>query len=358
MIKYPLYIIRIIALLTLFAVLSAAKSDSLLLEKPLLLKWRSNITAHSLVATDKKIIVTQNDGNIIVLSAIDGKTLWRVNHGGKINILPIIINSTIYYPSSFSVGTTEFTSIRSLNLETGTTIWKKEIPNLLESLYSNDDQLFIYCLLKNSTLITLKKSNGDIVETVTIPSVKKSDKIYFVNENLLCIINPFGIKVFSLRSKSIVWQTTFPANLNADVISLQEYLILSTSNNYIYAFNSLKGKLLWKKKVTTKPQTLYMVKNGIFVSNTENYIYFLSIEGKLKWKKLIPGRFSGYYLSINSSMLLFPQSNDTGIVLDIAKGNVLNRLQINSTDFVQIPPVTTDKFLILQTQNGLEAYTN
>lgn len=357
MTKYVLNYIKRSAFLFLFITPIQGMSNNLFLEKPLLFIWRTNIFAHSLVAKDKKIVVSEIDGNISVLSAVDGKTLWKVNYGGKLTIPPVINNSSIIYPTSFSTTSSDFTSIRSLSLETGTTNWKKDLPYTLESFYANEDQPFIYCILTNSTFVTLNKTNGEIIDTVIIPT-KQNDKIFFINEKLLCIVNPDSIAIFSVQSKTILWKSNFLTKLNTEALLLKDYIILATNNNFIFAVNSMTGKLAWKKKVSTKPQSLYLANNGFFVTNTENYIFFLNAEGKLKWKKLIEGRFNGYYLTINTSILLFPQSNDTGIILDLAKGNILNRLQINNTDYVQIPPVATDKFLIIQTQNGLEAYSN
>lgn len=350
------FLLSILFTLT-FQQISFARSETLSLDKPLVIRWKSYNQNFSLFTKDEKVFSIEENGNLALISQTDGKIIWRHNPGVELSTKPIFDGAVIFTLSTVSNDSTStVTTIRAISTETGTTLWKSDLTDAVTDIYSNAEIPYLLLLLKNSSLITINKKTGETVTSTSIP--ENSSKTKIINENLIIYFRDKTLMAYQPSSKQTIWRSDFQADVSIAPIIQNSTLFLVTKSDHVTAINLLTGKTLWNKKVAKNIQSVFSANNSLLVATTENYIHSLSPQGKHRWKKLLDGRPSDNFLVFRDSLLMFTVGSNYGTILDIKKGKPLNRIPLGEEEYVIAPPVATSKYLLIQTKKGLTAYSN
>lgn len=332
-------------------------AETLSLDKPLVIRWKSDTRNIYVFSNNEKVLSIDENGNMVLISQIDGKIIWKLNQGMDISTEPVIDSSVIFTFTSVSADSETKTTVRGISIDTGTTLWKADLPDFVRDTHTSFESNYLICLLKNSSLIKINKKTGEAIKTEVLPENAANIKI--INEDLIIYIKDKILNAYQPASKNVIWSSNLQAETSSITPIVQDKtLFLTTKNEYIMAISLTTGKTLWKKKVAKNIQDVFFANNSLMVATTENYLHSLSLQGKQKWKKLLDGRPSGNLLIYRGSILMFTVGSNYGIVLDISKGKTLNRIRLEDSEYVVAPPVATGSYLFIQTQRGLTAYSN
>lgn len=331
--------------------------DSISIERPLIPKWENNLQALSLASINNKAVILLPDGILASITSNDGQLKWRTAVGGKI-VMPPIPDQTLFYvhTSSPNQQPDKMYQLLAVDINTGIIKWRITLPAPISKTYLKNPNPNIYVLLNNQTLLKLNKFSG---ETACIYDFPKTDsQVIYFDENMIAMTSKESIITKNIENNNILWQFNLANKPVSGIISTDALFIVATKDGYFHALNKTTGKLIWKKKITKNTVSLIPTENGLLITNTENNMYFCTLQGKIKWKKLLDGKFSDNLLIQHSSVLLFPVSSNSGIVLSLKNGKLLNRIRIEELNFVIAPPVVIDEVLLLQTQKGILAFSN
>lgn len=335
----------------------SAKAESLSMEKPLVIKWKNNSFSLLLLTKDEKLLTFQQGGGIISMSLSDGQILWRNNFGGDI-FNNYFTNKSTLIAKTVTPTTTKETvhSVIAINTDTGTTKWRTIFSTPVLQMYHKENEPIIL-LTENYSLSTLNPDTGEITKSISLDSTNKRE-IHIIGSNTLLNQTPEAISLYNFIKGSTIWKATLPYKPTKHLTYINNTFFIGLEDGYIQGYDIANGKLYWSSKLSNSIQSIVPVNNGILVSTSDNYIYFLNLKGKTKWKKLLDGKFSNNFLVQDSFFLIFPVGSNTGIVLNLKNGNINNRIFLDESDTVAAPPVSSGKFLYVQTQKSLIAYSN
>lgn len=103
-------------------------------------------------AATQTVVVGTNDGEILAVHGVTGKTLWRCKTGGPLRSAPIIAGTQVF-------GASEDGALYALQLKTGAIIWQYRTHNLL---YTTPvvDSTQVYLAATDKHLYILNRKNG------------------------------------------------------------------------------------------------------------------------------------------------------------------------------------------------------
>lgn len=334
-----------------------AHAETLSLDKPLVIRWMSDTQNTYVFSSNEKVFSLDESGNMVLISQTDGKIIWRVNQGANATARPVIDNGTIFIFTNITNNPSAKTTVRAINTDTGTTIWKLDLPDAVSDTYTSKENANLLCLLNNSSLIKISKKTGEVTNPYTLPENISGVKI--INENLVIFFKNQILNAYHPASQKTAWAAE-PRLEFSDITPIIQHdtLFIVTKNDQIAAINLTTGKTVWRKKVAKNIQYTFFANNSLMIATTENYLLSLSPQGKYRWKKLLDGRPSDNFLIFRDALLMFTVGSNNGIILNISKGKTLNRIPLEESEYVVAPPVATENFLFLQTQRGLKAYSN
>lgn len=325
-----------------------------------------------IVASDNEsqLIISNNNSSLI---SIDPKTKlqnWKSEINGNLLKTAISDENSLFFLTEFkpkidskSVDKEKkenSVTLNSISLKTGITKWQKKISESLQTeikLFYNKDLIFITD--ENKNLSAVEKADGtlrwrknfsNLISSVdsTIPA-----EIKVLTENQLIRINS--------NTGEILEEAKVENNSAKNFVLRENYLILGNSTGEIIKVmpSENKSSIRWKIKTGGSISNLLFLNEGVLATSLDNFMYLFSPEsGKLKWKRRVNGRithsplvFDGYAVVINSA-------DNYATIVDLRDGKIVNQLQIEDENYFSGVPLIFRNLLILQTYKGIFFFTN
>jgi outer membrane protein assembly factor BamB len=326
-------------------------------EKPLISKWQNNLQSMSLANFGDKVVMALPNGVIANIDPYDGHIIWKVNLGGDIVMQPLP-DKTLFFINTANITQQETKNyhLQAIDINTGVTKWRISLSKPILKTYIEESSQFLLIILDDLTLIRLNRYTGEIIRTFGIPS--SHNEVNYLDENFIVATSNETLSAINVEDSKVLWRLNLTNNTVIGIVKAGNSLIFATTGGYVYSLDKMSGRTKWKRKITNNITSVLKTDYGILITNAENKMYFCTLQGKTKWKKLIDGKFSNNVLIHNSSILLFPVGNNTGFVLSLKNGKLLNRIRLEELNFVIAPPVAAEKTLLIQTQKGLLAFGN
>ncbi len=336
-----------------------SKQDTALkLSQPLSLRWKFDsgaILIASPAYNSQTAFMVLEKGVIVALNVQEGAVRWRTEVGGVPSSKPVADEHAVYVATQTknNNGTSRVT-LRAISSVSGVTLWIKEIPDNARFLMVNGTN--VVTISHRGKILAMDKSSGnqqwsrDLASAVLLDAKIANDKLY--------ISTPEAITQISLTDGTITrsYQTL---GVSFEHLCLDKNLIYgSTNGKTVTAFDWAAMRIVWRTKLDTTIKSIVLVDNVLVATSTNNYVYGFSVErGKRRWKRDIGGRILAEPLALSGSVLLAPLSGETCIVLDVRQGRVQNLVPVGQSN-TAASPVVVGNILLLPVQNGLRAYTS
>jgi outer membrane protein assembly factor BamB len=168
------------------------------------------------IATDKFVIFTTHNGNIICMNPSEPKRLWQVDADGAVTALPVIVQNWLY------VGSKD-TNLYKLDTGSGKMIWKFYAGSALDTS-ARATETIVYQYAINKGLYAIDANSGrqlwlmaDAVELLA----ENGGTAYIFDKDKTCSVinNKEGKKIYTINFAPV---TAFAANVYDDKIYIME----------------------------------------------------------------------------------------------------------------------------------------
>ena len=334
------------------------------LSKPLVIHWRYaseqmvNLTPSS---DGDRVYLPLSSGQIISLGAETGQLIWKSDVGGEISASPVADEHGVYVASERkdSSGQELITggALRLLSRDTGVTLWIRTLSTApAVALSRNADTIFAGG--NDGRVYAIRKSTGDVVWSKQIDS-RVTSQLTLAGSRLY-IGSEFG-NVYALdqHTGKLIWYFQTRSAVQGRFALANGLIYFGSADGYVYAVSEDKGKKSWRTRTGAGVQSVLSVNEGLLASSFDNFVYFLSLRnGNRLWKRQLPGRLAAEPLAAFDGVLFTPLSAESGIVLSLRNGKQLNSLPLGEESSSNAAPIFVRDLLLISTRHGLLAFAH
>ncbi|MBI9052109.1 MAG: PQQ-binding-like beta-propeller repeat protein [Anaerolineaceae bacterium] len=201
-----------------------------------------------------------NDASLYKLIALDsstGNTVWTKSN----TIGDVIIRQDVLYQ-----GTADIAYVKAFRLIDGDLIWDTRLPwaHSVNMISTEDNQILIHTTDSQCFVLNI---NGEI-----LTQFKETFKVFLKKDNILYMLNGFGIEAMDFSSKEKIWELEVSRYFSVPVFSDGTlFLKTHTKNGYILAVNPKTGDVNWKVDQN--------VLSNLYVTDTK--LYFVNKDSEL-----------------------------------------------------------------------------
>jgi len=317
------------------------------------------------IASDNnsQMVISNSDSSLISIDPTTKLENWRSEIRGEILPTTVSDEDNLFLIADFKSNsdTAKTISLNSLSLKTGITKWQKKLPdnNHTEIRSVINQNLIFITTDDNRTLTAIQKANGDFQwkrefsDPITSVDGTSPTEIIILTENQL-----FKIKA---DTGEIIDDAKVPNNSAKNFVLKENYLLLGNSAGEIIKIlpRENKGSVHWKIRTGGSISTLIELNEGVLATSLDNFMYLFSSEsGKLKWKRRMSGRITRSPLIFNNYAVVVNSADSYASVINLGDGKVLNQIQIEDGNYFSGSPLIFGNFLILQTYRGIYFFSN
>jgi len=325
--------------------------------------WEVGIEAPALnaLASDNiRVFFGTTTGSV---QAIDAKTsgiIWTSELGGEIVSNLAVTDTTIYVVSNplISKETAASESIlRSLNKESGITNWTARLAFSQQFVLGNS-QTSIIAIALDGSLNAVGNQQGNIVwkapsfgMITARPSFSTHGTAFGTgNKQVFVISNDNGRVLFKSSTGFVPTAVSNPSS---------KALIVGDERGNVILLNTSTGRSGWKFKSGGGISFVSFSNNGVLVASLDNFIYMISTSnGDVVWKRRLPGRVAAGMLVLENFVFALTYSENSAFLIDSRKGEVVDQLIRDDTNYVaQIPLLVNGWNILFTTTEGIEMHS-
>jgi len=320
------------------------------------------------------VIASDNDSQLLIsnsasINSVDPSTKlenWKSEISGQIKQGVISDDNSLFFlteyePNSELNKTEKIITLNSISLKTGITRWQEKIASGFSSaeIKTVDNKEIIFIVNNESVLSAVQKTNGSLLWKKDFSnSIISMDSTLQTEINVLTEDTLFRIKT---KTGEILEEIKVENNsLKSSVVKENYRLTGNTTGEVIkIIYSEGKSRIAWKIKTGGSISNLMVLQEGILVTSLDNFIYlFSSEEGKLRWKRRVSGRITRNPLIFRDYAVVVNSSDSYSSVIDLRDGKVVNQIQIDDGNYFSGSPVIFRNFLVLQSYKGIYFFTN
>jgi outer membrane protein assembly factor BamB/tetratricopeptide (TPR) repeat protein len=217
-----------------------------------------------------------------------GKKVWRLQTGKEVFSSPLLYGDTVYFGSNDH-------KCRAVDARTSTELWSFETDGPVTSapsisgdivLFTSEDSSIYALSTKQSLaegqerLIWKYKTGGPVVSSPVVSEGlvyfgSKDGKVYCLNlQGKVASEDPTS------KTASKVWEFATEESVSSTPAVAGGVVYIGSSDGCLYALSAAEGKLLWKYKVGTEPQTGKQAQVLGSAVVTDKYIIFPATDCK------------------------------------------------------------------------------
>lgn len=320
-----------------------------------------------------RIVASDNESNLIytndinTLISINPETNlenWKSQIVGKLENSAVADETSLYFVSVSESGnaSNEIQNkkyfLNSLSLKTGLTIWQEKFGENIKMNETRDKDL-IFIVKDDRYLLGIQKNDGKIRWTQNFSAkilsagtdiegqvnVLTNDTIYVLSKSSGTLIN--NIKL----SKDSVNISIFKDRHVLLGYPTGEFVKVSAAGN--------RNEVRWKIKAGGSITDLIEINDEVLVTSMDNFIYLYSFEsGKLKWKRRVGGRINISPLIYDNHAIVLNSAENSASVIELREGRVVNQIRIEEDNYFSGQPVISGNLFIFQTFRGIYVFSN
>ncbi len=281
----------------------------------------ARLTIHNDQSDGPQIYVGTDDGELVRVAALDGRSKWTATTGGPVLEAPVVFGDAVYVSN-------EANQVYALDRKTGKERWKHQSPNPSEFTLRGHagvsvDGDLVFAGFANGTVAALQATTGKVVWMASLKNGEKrfvdvDTAVVVDGRRLYAASSAGGLFALSKKTGQILWRVDI-RNV-AGIVLDQERLFVVAANAGVYALNK-RGQILWRQStmgggepaqpVIVGEYLIYALSlDGVYVANKRNgkiYQYFNPGEGisSTPFVTALPGtsRVGNLYLLSNAGIL-------------------------------------------------------
>lgn len=339
------------------------------------------------------------NGKILTLEAADGAKLWEAELGGeiaaplisveKMNGLYVVTKSPLNFigGDALTDGKSAFEfKIRSIGRMSGVTNWQtalnfdsdgtskdwnntnnsanSEKTEKTENTENSEIAVFIdghqiIAGSRSGKIVALDASDGHLLwkKSVSSKIPNSGDFRYQPQIKTISAVSDAEIVLISLETQKIIYREKSTAPVTAVFLFDEDVLIFGDKKGEIRAVNIKTNKTLWKARRGGQISSIVSASQGILISSFDNFVYlFAPNSGKELWKRRLDGRLTVAPLVFDGYVVVETSGGSKADILDSDSGKPINRINLPNDIFSSNTPEFTDRLLIFQTVQGLNAF--
>ncbi len=253
--------------------------------------------AHA-ASTQLGVYVGSANGALVKLNAANGKVIWRyATKGSHLPAPATVANGTVY------VGTQDG-SVYALNAATDAVLWHFQTQAAVLSSPTVDNG-FVYVGSSDSYLYKLQAADGKLLwrkniglatAVVTVSTATVSNNVVYISST----DNTTHSYLFALNASdgSTVWSAQVTNQLFTAPVVVKSTIYINSSalqqqggpdvkDSYVYAFNAVNGKQLWRSDKIGNyiPAPPTVTNNVVYIGSQDGNLYaFDATSGKRLWR--------------------------------------------------------------------------
>jgi outer membrane protein assembly factor BamB len=309
---------------------------------------------------ESNIIILKNNASIISLSPNTRTENWTTEINGALESAILTDNNSIFFITSSENGTSGRSfNLNSISLKTGINRWQKRIP-LSAKLESAPDLENLFLIQSSGNLAAINKSDGSLKWE---SSIELNDgKLEIQSNRQIKIITPGKITEISTSDGSVVSiirDTNIQGTLSTLFITGDNSLFLGYPTGEVSNLSPNTGNTIWKFKTGGTISSLNKINESLLVTSYDNFLYFFSSRtGKLRWKKRVPDRLNLSPLIIRNYALVSSAGGSNVLILDLEDGKTVNQIQLEPENYILEKPFILENLLLVQTVRGIYVFSN
>lgn len=326
--------------------------------------YGNNSGRAQLVASDNENSIVFTNGNNYILSANPRTKLenWKSQTGGRLYPAIFSDGDSIFYLSSYRNESKDETFIlNSISKKTGISNWQKKLSGYSNiKLFESFDKESIYLTSENKHVLAVRKKDGTINWVKNIQPAIIS--INTLSNELISILTVDSLIKLSTDSGKILYESKIKKNPTSNSIRNNSYLLLGYSNGEFMKISYDNGKvndILWKIKAGGSISSVIEIEDEVLISSYDNFLYLYSTaSGKLRWKRRVSGRINIKPLIIEKHAIVLSSSDNIASIVELEGGRIINQIKIEDGNYFSDEPILLDEFIIFPTFKGLYLYVN
>ena len=333
------------------------------LSRPLSIKWQypSEAVINITPAVSKESVIWPlSAGVILSLGLEDGKLNWRAEIGGELTAPPEADDRAAYVastPNGQREAVKPGATLRAISLKSGVTMWRQEIPSQIKAQMASN-QATLFGVAADGRIYANRKSDGQLLwvsrneSPYTSAPLAKGDRLFVGNAE-------GTIHVLEQNTGRLLRRFQTGGAPTHRPVVINQTLFTDSSDNHVCALSMEDGHVIWRRRAGGGILSFVQSANGLLVASSDNFAYmFESRRGKLLWKRQLAGRAAAPPVTTRGEALFTPFAGDECVVLDLYNGKKINTISLGDENVTAASPVITGNLLLLTTRVGLLAYTD
>lgn len=192
------------------------------------------------------VYVGSLDGNIYALNFEDGSIRWQYQTDGLLKASPAIVDSAVYMVSE----TPDVATVLKINAETGSLMWKREIPYEMQFTGGTDmigsptvAAGVVFTSANLRTYYAINATNGRIIWNFTNPEANEfivSSPIYL--DGKVFVVDKFDITCLNASTGQKIWNTFTGDEYYVSPSYADGKIYIVTSERNIFIFDAVTGE--------------------------------------------------------------------------------------------------------------------
>jgi outer membrane protein assembly factor BamB len=305
------------------------------------------------------------NGKITKVDLLKDEVSWTSELGGEIRSNITYENGRVYLITAIAPNDTEKENadtkkktnyiLWSLNADTGLTVWQFSF-NSEYSVYLQSNKDSIFLLTKDGFVKSISRDGAHKNWENHLPGHIAVTPFIFDNK-IYVGIEDNSILLISVGSGEIISKISTPVSSLSFVGAFEDKLILGDKKGYVNLFDPETNKSFWSVRFGGEISGLTRLQNGILVSSFDNFVYLISAQkGKTIWKKRLSGRASSVPLVVDNLAVFITAADNSAAVIDLRNGKIINQISLFEIGFILSKPVILGNLLVFSTNNGVFAF--
>ncbi len=315
------------------------------------------------VASDNEqnIIYTNDSTSLISLNPETNLENWKTQITGKLFSNAVADQNSLFFISSFEDKDKEkIFTLNSLSLKTGITNWQKKLngyKNLELTEAQNKENLFL--IAEEKSLQAIRKDNGGINWTKEFTEKILSYEI--LTPDKISILTTSRVTYLSLKDGQPINEVILGKSAAGISAVTDNYLLLGyPTGEFIKVLPSEnKTAIQWKIKTGGSITGLLKLQEEVLVTSLDNFLYLFSIDsGKQKWKRRVGGRINIKPVIYDNYAVVINSAENYASIIELRGGKIINQIRIEDDNYFSGQPQISGRYFIFQTYKGIYFFKN
>lgn len=312
-----------------------------------------------LVSDAESVFLGSTNGTLSAYEAKNLAIVWRLELGGEFASEILLVGSGIVVVNNTAAGANgaaESSTIRLIGKDTGVTAWSTKLA-FSEKYFLGRLNGGIAAISRQGSVNLLDAASGQ-VRWQTGPQGTVNTKPAFAAGRVIFGTAEKQIFTVSAGNGEILNKLSLDLQPTALSLSKDGTTLVGDERGHVTLLGAGDNKPVWKFKSGAGVSSAFEIDEGVLLTSLDNFVYLISdYNADVIWKRRLPGRVLEGGLMLNGYLVVLVYGENSGYVLDIENGKVIDVFQSTESDLINRAPVfVRDKTFALTTTSSIETY--